>query len=218
MKDTKRFKVYVVGHSRSYTRWFIKYCDVVDKIEDCDFVLFTGGEDINPAIYNAPKHSSTYFNGGRDNEEIEAFHKARKLNKKMLGICRGAQLFCALAGGKLIQDMSHRSPHLLEVTNFNQTKKFVVTVNSLHHQMQYPYNLPKEDYVILGYTPKEARSPYHYLLENQPNGLENDLVEPEVVYYKKINALGIQSHPEMMSETSESNVVFLDILFDFLNS
>lgn len=83
----KNKKVYVVGRAKSYASW-IENATLVDNIEDADIVLFTGGEDINPALYGCKKHSSTYFNEKRDEEEIAAFNKVRS-DQLCLGICRG---------------------------------------------------------------------------------------------------------------------------------
>lgn len=87
-------KVFVVGQAKSYARW-IKNSVLVDNIEEADIVMFTGGEDINPALYNCERHPSTYFNDKRDKEEIEAFKKVRK-DQLCLGICRGLILWLTL--------------------------------------------------------------------------------------------------------------------------
>ena len=93
-------KVYVVGYSTGYSR-FIHNMNLVNNIEEADIVLFTGGEDISPELYGCKKHETTYFTRRRDEEEVSAFNKMRP-NQLAVGICRGAQLFCALNGGILV--------------------------------------------------------------------------------------------------------------------
>lgn len=188
-------KTYVVGPQTGYSR-FIENCELVDKIEDAQVILFTGGEDINPEIYHCKKHPSTYFTRERDREEISAFKKVRP-DQLAVGVCRGVQLFCALYGGKLVQDCSnHWGCGRHEITNGKET--YVVT--SIHHQMQYPFELKKEDYDVLFWS--KGISNYY-----EGEGIDSKKIEengePEVtVYHRKglPTCFGVQGHPEMMGK------------------
>lgn len=80
-------KIFVVGTQLSYACW-IKDAELVNNIEDADIVFFTGGEDINPAIYGAKAIRETYYNDRRDKFEIEMFNKV-KPNQLVFGTCRG---------------------------------------------------------------------------------------------------------------------------------
>src|SRR5690606_27873987 len=66
-----------------------------DKI---GLVVFTGGEDVDPSVYGE-KNVASYSNLRRDNEEVLLWSLARANNIPIGGICRGAQLICALSGG-----------------------------------------------------------------------------------------------------------------------
>jgi len=183
----KKIKVFVVGNSIGYANW-IPNRELVSTMEECDLVLFTGGEDVNPKYYNQPAHQTTSFNNARDIKEIKAFNEAKSLNKHILGICRGAQLACGLIGGKLVQHMENNDyTHLIKTSTGEE-----ITVTSLHHQAQYPFDLPESDYKILGWSENESR--YHF---DGYNKEMNPPKECEIVYYPKIKCLGIQSHPEM---------------------
>ena len=94
---------------------------------------------------------------------------------------------CVMAGGTLIQHQRH--PNLHSITT-NEGKKIVV--NSTHHQRQCLKHIEQNDYKLLAWA--EALSPYSY--EGINNNYHEDK-ETEVCYYKKINALAIQFHPEM---------------------
>lgn len=83
----KNLKVYVVGGSLKYSS-FIKGCEVVDDIKSAQVVIFTGGEDVTPAIYGCKKHPKTNCNKVRDEEEKKIFERIRK-DQLVLGICRG---------------------------------------------------------------------------------------------------------------------------------
>ena len=80
-------KYYVVGGNTGYTS-FIKDVELVDKIENADVVLFTGGEDVTPSFYGERDVVGLYTNRNRDNREKEVFKKIKN-SQLALGICRG---------------------------------------------------------------------------------------------------------------------------------
>lgn len=170
-------------------------------------VVFTGGEDVTPAIYGDEKHPSTYNNVNRDAMEMAAWKLSRRHNIPSVGICRGAQFLCAMAGGLLVQDITgHAGPdHQLRFKDENgNVRTSPGNVTSSHHQMQYPFNLNPNDYELVAWS-SEQRS-RHYAFGSKTvmaqDADANLALEPDVVWYKKINALGIQYHPEWMSEES----------------
>ena len=71
-----------------------------------DGFLFPGGPDIDPFLFG----EETIPEGGvvlpeRDQIEQAIFNRAYKLNKPMLGICRGLQAFNIFLGGTIYQDL-----------------------------------------------------------------------------------------------------------------
>lgn len=80
--------VFVVGGALGYAN-FLEDVVFVDKVEDAELVIFTGGEDVTPSLYGCRKHPSTYSNAVRDLEEKEIFNMI-KPNQIALGICRGS--------------------------------------------------------------------------------------------------------------------------------
>lgn len=211
-------KVYIVGHSIGYSRW-IKPLEITKSIEEADIVLFTGGEDINPAIYGCEPHRSTYFTEERDAFELECYHKMNK-DQIGLGICRGAQLACALNGGLLVQDVDDHwiggTHEIVNVSN-DDSLPLYLDIPSLHHQMMYPYNLDPEDYTLL-YISKIQRSKGYYegdKINDSVIAKINTYGEPEVVlFHKQDNPkfLAIQGHPEMMVTDSLTTQIFNNIL------
>lgn len=198
-------KVYVPYGSVGYTNW-IKNKKLVNTIEEADLVFLTGGEDCDPSSYGEKAGSYTYWNNRREEIESEAIEKAIALGKPMFGTCKGLQMLCIAAGGKLIQDMDHPGSHRI-LTKDGES----FSVNSLHHQAIYPFDLPKDKYEILAETPIKL-SP-HYL-----NGDDNNIdvpTEVEAAYFPEIKAMGVQYHPEMMF-TGEITPHF-SWLFDEIN-
>lgn len=83
-------KIYVVGSIAQYARWMQGV--VVSTIEEADLIVFTGGADVDPELYNQPRHSKTCTTAYRDKEETIVFKKALALGKHMCGICRGLKI------------------------------------------------------------------------------------------------------------------------------
>lgn len=201
-------KIYVVGNEKHYAD-FIDNRVLTDNIEEADIVIFTGGEDVSPSMYKCSKHPTTYSNLKRDKKEKQVFNKCVNLNTKLIiGICRGSQLLCVLNGGLLIQNvLNHAKFGTHAIINKNGE---IYDITSTHHQMQYPFNLKKEDYDIL------YKSYNNYSYEYEGDKIDYEMiynstegyVEPEIVLYHKQNTpkcLAIQGHPEYMDP--ESNTV-----------
>jgi len=187
-------KVFVVGGAVGYINW-IKNVELVSKPENAKIVFFTGGEDVDPSIYGCKKHPSTWSNIGRDLKEKEVFD-AMTPNQLAIGVCRGSQFLCTMNGGLLVQDCrNHAVWGTHEITN----GKDCYEITSTHHQMQYPYVLPKENYDILFWANGLSRGYY------EGDKINPDIItekgEPEIVLYHnedKPKCLAIQGHPEMM--------------------
>lgn len=199
---TSKLKIYFASNGYSYGRWIPDHT-ICKDLSKADLVLFEGGADINPAVYNEKANPRTSFYQERDKHEIEIYEQAKKLGKHMLGICRGAQLFCALQPkGRLVQHLEHPYRHTLNTFDGNKFE-----VNSIHHQLQFPFDMDKKHYKVLAWA--ESLSEFHLDGENREMLLP---VEAEVVYYPLIKGLGIQSHPEMMPFYSDSNNWFRGLL------
>ena len=188
-------KVYIVSNDRGQFSEYINWIDgavPTKKMEDADLVMFTGGEDVTPSLYKEAQHPLTGNNMFRDLSEEAEFKKAQRLGKKMLGICRGSQFLCVMAGGKLVQHQYN--PDYLHTILVDDPRRKLI-ISSTHHQAQFPFNLEKDEYKIIGWT--KGISPIH-----QGANFEemNPEVECEIVSYPKIKALGIQGHPEKLVE------------------
>lgn len=149
-----------------------------------DALVIWGGEDISPSLYNeepngahAGKHLSA-----RDVVEVSVCKAAIKKGIPIIGVCRGAQLVCALAGGKLYQHVTgHMGNHRIV------TKDGVEYItSSIHHQMLDLRAMAKEEYDLIAWTKIKLSKEVE------------DEIEPEIVYFPKIKALAIQGHPEFM--------------------
>jgi len=114
-------------------------------------LVLSGGEDIDPARYGAPREAMTVVDPGRDVLDEEAFRAATARGVPIFGICRGLQAINVFSGGSLIQhvdehaarpyrgraaEASHHQLRLVAGSTLSAllggTDEF--RVNSFHHQ------------------------------------------------------------------------------------
>jgi len=166
------------------------------QIKEGDVVMLGGGEDISPSIYRTPRAWATSARdvpSVRDQLETSAFNQARKVGAAVYGICRGAQLVCALSGGVLVQHVTgHQQNHAIITKDGEE-----YITSSVHHQMMWPFDrVPMDQFELIGWS-KETRSRgYVFTDEDVRDKLS---VEPEIIYFKESKSLGIQGHPEFMN-------------------
>lgn len=199
-------KIYVVGASKHYMNWM--QGELVNDMEKADLVVFTGGEDVSPFFYNRKSHPTTSASSYRDKYERGEFIKAQELNKHCIGICRGSQFLCVMSNGILVQDQEN--PSYIHPINTYDGK--IINISSTHHQAQFPFLLPENEYKILGWT--NGASDYHWGQSYQEE--LNPPKECEIVYYSKTKCLGIQGHPEDIMDYQETIDYLRDLLDKFM--
>ncbi len=119
-----------------------------------DGLLFTGGADLDPALYGAePAPGLGGVSPKRDAFEIALVREAYRIGMPTLGICRGCQLLAVAGGGTLYQDLPSERPgsikhfqtsprdhqsHTASVMAGTRLADVIgheeIRVNSLHHQ------------------------------------------------------------------------------------
>lgn len=211
--NTEVIKVFQSGCYWGGGKTFIKNSVLVPNIEDADIIILPGGADINPSIYHKERHhTTTWLNQERDEREINDFNSVRE-DQVVLGICRGAQLLCALFGGILVQNCHNHCGCDHQITNSERT----FNITSIHHQMMYPYDIPKENYDILYRSTRRLSDVY------EGDGVNPQLIiedgEPEIVLFHKEGmplSLAVQGHPEMMPGSPVSNMIS-DLLISYVN-
>jgi putative glutamine amidotransferase len=77
----------------------------VDVLESLDGILFSGGGDVDPAHWGAPRQPKTDIDPARDASEIMLMKAALEMDLPLLGVCRGMQVMAVAAGGSLHQHL-----------------------------------------------------------------------------------------------------------------
>lgn len=150
----------------------------------------------------------------RDQAEAKLMAQAIDKGIYILGVCRGAQLACAMLGGILVQHVDGHAMGSHRITT-TEGKKYMVT--SAHHQMMYPWevehkllawsSIPRST-VYMGITEQELEAwPVQEYEDEKPG-----LIEPEVVWFPTIKCLGVQGHPEWMNAKCDFNLYLKGLL------
>ena len=182
------------------------YCEDPKVLEQllqmCDGILLTGGQDVDPVLYQADKSSKCgEINHIRDNMDLYLLKRSIELDKSVLGICRGVQLMNVYYGGTLYQDLpsEHQS-------------------NTEHH-MQAPYDRGVHEVsisdkslleTILGKDKIQVNSYHHQAIKALGTELkiaaisEDNLIEA-VFSDKHKFMLGVQWHPEFLYDVDENS-------------
>jgi putative glutamine amidotransferase len=172
-----------------------------------DGLLFSGGADLDPAIYgDAEVHPKTYdVHPLRDRFEIELIRGAIERDIPTFCVCRGIQVLNVALGGSLYQDVSDQ---------FDST--------ILHRQQEagYESNQPSHDVAaepesLLADTYGSIRIPvnsyHHQAVKDAAPGLNvsarstDGLVE-SVEMPNRAFVLGVQWHPEMLFQEHEEHL------------
>ena len=183
-------------------------------MEGIDAFILWGGTDIHPSLYNethnacsqAPNEPST-----RDVFEWNALKYCKANNIPTIGICRGAQMQCAFAGGKLFQHVTgHTNGGHVMVTTDGET----ITTTSAHHQM---LDLRGTNHELLAWAAHNLSRVY-YGRDSVTDAWtkSTQFKEPEVVYFPDIKALAIQGHPEWANPSSPFVQYCLGLVTEYL--
>ncbi|TMM36615.1 MAG: gamma-glutamyl-gamma-aminobutyrate hydrolase family protein [Actinobacteria bacterium] len=159
-------------------------------LDGVDGIVFTGGSDVDPALYGDTPHGATRVKPNRDRAELMLLRAAAERGVPLLGICRGMQLMSVAYGGRLHQHLpdvlghhGHRPAsgpkfghHTVELTPGSRVHDILgdrIVANSFHHQgVKDPGRL-----TATGWCPEDE------LIE---------VVEDPALPF----ALGVQWHPE----------------------
>ena len=175
-----------------------------------DGFLFTGGQDVDPALYGEEK-IDTCGEVCKERDEMEKIllEYIIEADKPLLGICRGIQFVNAALGGTLYQDL--KTQHS----------------SSIEHTMKPPYNRTVHYVSVIENTPLSkvvnstnigVNSYHHQAVKElspslKPMAVADGLVEAAYMEDKKFLWL-VQWHPELSFESDENAAALFKALVD----
>jgi len=169
-----------------------------DLQDQNSILILHGGADISPSIYNQKNNNHCFAPNkpsDRDLLEMALVNQAVKMGIGIIGICRGAQLLCAMDGGYLIQHIDGHTGGSHTIVDLETGEYY--KANSCHHQMMVPKADNTSKIIAACTTP------------TQGVGENNKEVQikfvPEIVYFPDFLALGIQGHPEWIPQSNFNN-------------
>ncbi|HNB53256.1 MAG TPA: gamma-glutamyl-gamma-aminobutyrate hydrolase family protein [Anaerolineales bacterium] len=174
-----------------------------------DGILFTGGGDIDPALYEGIPHATVHeIDAERDQMEIHLVREAVERRTPFLGICRGLQVVNVALGGSLYTHIQDQHPNALKhdffpgrprdylahpvkvdegTTLANILGQPIVQVNSLHHQGIH--------HLAADLTPTAFA----------PDGITEAVELPP---HRHPFGLAVQWHPEWLPNQAEMRAIF----------
>ena len=79
---------------------------VEETLEALDGLLFSGGSDLDPGLYDQEPHGETFgIHEARDRAELALLKAALERDMPVLAICRGSQVLNVARGGDLVQHL-----------------------------------------------------------------------------------------------------------------
>lgn len=83
---------------------------VEETLDTLDGIVFSGGADLDPDVYGAPRHlETTGLRPDRDAAELALMKAALERNIPVLAVCRGMQMLNVARGGDLEQHLPERT-------------------------------------------------------------------------------------------------------------
>ena len=172
-----------------------------------DGILFTGGGDIDPALFNGRAHPRVYgIEPTRDTLEIELVRLAAGEGKPFLGICRGIQVVNVALGGTLFTDIADQHTPEIRHDNFPGMPR-----NFLAHSV----NLADGSRLaqILGSLHVPVNSLHHQGVERVAPGLLSSATAPDqLIEGLELPGhpfgLAVQWHPEWLQEHAPQRALF----------
>jgi putative glutamine amidotransferase len=182
--------------------------DTAALLDRLDGLIFSGGPDLDPAVYGAPRHPQLGPDVDRvsDEYELALLAGAAERDLPVLGICRGMQALNVSRGGTLVQhlpdrtELGHRQAH----APFEPAHTVSVARGSLLQRLSGAIGL-------------EVNSYHHQAIDRLGSGLRVCATAPdstiEAVWDPAARfCLGVQWHPEVLTHRPEQAQLFASLV------
>lgn len=173
----------------------------------CDGFVFTGGPDMDPALYGQEKHEKVVLmESRRQNYDMALIEKVIASRKPFLGICLGCQEVNVVLGGTLIQDI----PSAIETELVHSSDGYTRQEVDVH-----PGTLVAK---LTGGGRINANTAHHQSVDQPGKGLKVSAVSPTDGVIESLEledypfGVAIQWHPEMISEEAPHRGIFVGLV------
>lgn len=166
-----------------------------------DGLVLSGGTDINPEVYGAPRDARTQkTDTPRDRFELALVREARALDLPILGICRGFQLLDIAYGGSLDQHRPHEAAALADIPGIRaEVTRVTLDTDSLAARV---YDASTVDVVCIHHQAVDRVGTGLRVGGRSADGLVESVEDPGASF-----VLGILWHPEQMLDRDASSVM-----------
>ncbi len=187
--------------------------EAAEAAERFDGLVITGGEDIEPALYNEENTASSVTDIRIDETDLRLYRAFRALGKPVLGICRGLQLINVAEGGTLMQDIPSENPDYHE---HSQYKVPGVAMTAYFHDVVF-----SEGTRLAGIFGDRApvNSFHHQAIRKTAPGFTVSAVSDDGIIegIERGNVLAVQWHPERLQHDERETALADAFLEDCRN-
>lgn len=184
-----------------------------EQLKCVDGLILSGGHDVFPLVYGEdPKNVLKEIHPERDYFDITLLKTAIELKKPIFGICRGLQVINSALGGTLHQDISLSEgtfvKHIQETVGRFPTHSIIVEKGSFLEDIYGSENV--------------VNSYHHQSINKLAPGFKITAVSKDNIIegIEKIDRdtfiIGVQWHPELMSQTDEVSKKLFAKFIDFV--
>lgn len=173
---------------------------ITEISQKLDGLILSGGGDPSSLLWGEePHYNLGTVNTNRDKFELALTKEMAKLDKPILGICRGAQIINLAFGGSLWQDLKERSDYMCHTQTAD--------LNQHWHKISLAGNLLE----LLNQEAMTVNSNHHQGIRRLGENLEVGAVAAdglmEAIYSTKHKfVLGIQWHPERLDDEPSQKI------------
>ncbi|WP_186575948.1 gamma-glutamyl-gamma-aminobutyrate hydrolase family protein [Aquibacillus kalidii] len=183
---------------------------IKQQVAALDGIIISGGDDVNPLMYGVEPHIlQGEINPERDAFDEQLIKAAVEANKPILAICRGMQILNVVFGGTLYQDLSYIDGSYIKHDQYSGPSYPSHSVSIEPDSFLYTIF---EDKVTM------INSFHHQAVKDIAHGFKvtarakDRVVEAIEKDDDSSFVIGVQWHPEMMTESNSQMLALFEAL------